>query len=527
MRIEAAFVGKCLVLYEVMESEPQIDRSVSNDLETIFSEENENSFSIISTTEESLRPTSHGSSIAGATFNFTNAIIGAGAIGLGGAIAVSGGLISVALILFFGALTKQSLDLVIRLSVETPEANNSYEGLATAGLGVTGRATVLICKLFYSFGCLVAYTVVIKDNMAPGLKHLIYGADAPAASGLLHLFLSQESLFTWVISFSCILPLCLLRDMTPLASFSVVSVISMVSIVAIVIYIYFACPAVAQFGGSTYEKWFQIRPGVFESLGTFVFTFVSQHTVHLVFGSLKPELRTVKNWKVVSTLALLSATIVSLLVGVFVYMTFWEATKSDIFQIYPQIWMIDVAKLLLCITMVLTFPLPFFTCRELLIVVFIHPFCGTDNSAEGSSEPHDNLTEPLLPSADDAEQPIQADSVTGVVEPLERPRSIHAPANWLLDDDDRQLRVWGHVFFTCVLWFFCTSLAIAAPSLGDVLDLVGCFSGTIIAFIVPALLSFKLEGYSHLALLILAVGGSVGVVGTYFSLRKLFIDLEN
>jgi amino acid permease len=99
------------------------------------------------------------------------------------------------------------------------------------------------------------------------------------------------------------------------------------------------------------------------------------------------------------------------------------------------------------------------------------------------------------------------------------------PKNWLLPDDDRQLQIPGHVILTAKLWIITTGLAIAAPSLGDVLDLVGCASGTIIAFILPALLSFRLEGYSHLALVIFVVGGTVGIVGTYFSVKKLFIDL--
>jgi hypothetical protein len=34
-------------------------------------------------------------------------------------------------------------------------------------------------------------------------------------------------------------------------------------------------------GGTTYENWFEIRPGLLESLGTFVFTFVSQPTVQV------------------------------------------------------------------------------------------------------------------------------------------------------------------------------------------------------------------------------------------------------
>lgn len=316
-----------------MSTEAPVETSESqHDLETVFSaDQSSSSPSLLS---ETLTPTtSHGSSITGATFNFMNAIVGAGAIGLGGAIAASGGLVSILLILFFGVLTKLSLDLVIRLSVETPEAKQSYEGLCAAGMGPVGRITVLVCKLFYSFGCLVAYVIVIKDNFAPGLKHLIFGQDSPPSIGWFHQLLCQESLFTWIISFGAIFPLCLLRDMTPLARFSVVSVISMASIVGIVIYIYFACPDIARPRASFYKDWLQIRPGVLESLGTFVFTFVSQHVVNLVFGSLKPELRTVSNWKTVSSLALLAATTVSLLIGCFVYMTFWEATESDIFQV--------------------------------------------------------------------------------------------------------------------------------------------------------------------------------------------------
>jgi amino acid permease len=284
------------------------------------------------------------------------------------------------------------------------------------------------------------------------------------------------------------------------------------------------------------------------SLGTFVFTFVSQHTVHLVFGSLKPNLRTVSNWKVVSTSALLTSTTVSLSVGILVYMTFGQATKSDIFQIYPQGWMIDVAKLLLCITMVLTFPLPFFTCRELLIVTLVHPFCGigsdlvagedndsddnNDDDNRDAQETENDLQEPLLAATEEifedeesSERRDPEDTSSIVTEFSRRILQTATPKNWLLPDDDRQLQIPGHVILTAKLWIITTGLAIAAPSLGDVLDLVGCASGTIIAFILPALLSFRLEGYSHLALVIFVVGGTVGIVGTYFSVKKLFIDL--
>lgn len=244
-----------------------------------------------------------------------------------------------------------------------------------------------------------------------------------------------------------------------------------------------------------------------------------------MFGSLKPNLRTVKHWKIISSVSLFGATLVSLSVGIFVYMTFWNDTKSDIFEIYPQGWMIDLAKLLLCTTMVLTFPLPFFTCRELLIVTFVHPLCDVEmvTMQDGAS-----LQEPLLDarSHNSASVSREADNVSVVTDISRRILEAAAPRDWLLPDDDRQLKWAGHIGLTVKLWIITTGLAVAAPSLGDVLDLVGCATGTIIAFILPALLSFKLDGYSHLAMLILVVGGLVGTVGTFFSLRKLFLDIK-
>ena len=515
----------------------------------------------------------YGSSMSDAVFNFTNSIVGAGCIGLGGAIALSGGLISIALVIFFAVLTKLSLDLLIRLSIQQSSTTMtaSYEDLAQAGMGYwKGRMLVMACKLSYSFGCLVAYIIVIKDNCGPALISLVYGEGDDETQYMtamdiitnkhygddrenwLHWLLSKDSIVTWVVSLAFILPLCLLRDMTPLAFGSLVSVVSMATIVGIVIYIYFDCPEVRQEPtGGFYENWLEIRPGVLSNLGTFIFTFVSQHTVHLVFSSMKPSLQKIEKWKTVSSLSLLAAGTVSLLIGVFVYITFWQNTKSDIFQIYPHGWMIDTAKLLLCVTMVFTFPLPFFTCRELLILIVIHPLCGIgketdyasiespgeteDNStvdAEGSietpSEIEDDLQRPLLSeerNSDDENDINLPDTPVDSSASHQLSSSSVTPKNWLLPDDNRQLRLFGHFLITTLIWLVVTGLAIAAPNLGDVLDLVGCASGTLIAFVIPGLLSFYVEGYNNLAMLILMVGGAVGTVGTYYSIKQLVADL--
>lgn len=95
-----------------------------------------------------------GSSVRSAILNFTNSIVGAGAIGLGGALAQSGGFVSIAAVLYFAFLTKLSLDLLVRLTLETP-GTASYEDLAQAGFGKTGKLLVVASKFSYSFGCLM------------------------------------------------------------------------------------------------------------------------------------------------------------------------------------------------------------------------------------------------------------------------------------------------------------------------------------------------------------------------------------
>jgi amino acid permease len=120
--------------------------------------------------------------------------------------------------------------------------------------------------------------------------------------------------------------------------------------------------------------------------------------------------------------------------------------------------------------MMLTYPLPFLTCRETMIVSI--------PSNKGISD-----------------------------------------CWWLVEL--KQLILPLHVLMALSLWGISTILALLAPSLGDVLDLVGCATGTTIALILPAKFSFRIKGYTHLAGLIFALGGTVGIVGTLQTLRNL------
>mmetsp|Transcript_26763 Transcript_26763/g.37737 ORF Transcript_26763/g.37737 Transcript_26763/m.37737 type:complete len:481 (-) Transcript_26763:15-1457(-) len=452
----------------------------------------------------------NGSSVIGAIFNFSNGIVGAGAIGLAGAIAQSGGLVSVISILFFGVFAKASFDLVITLAVNTEGAEGSYEELGRVAFGTKGRLAVLISKLIYTFGCLVAYVKIVQDNFSTATHRLIYGcSDFPirvdnddvttvGSAPWLSAFLHNDGIVTVIVGIIVMLPLCLLRDMTPLEKFSVIKISAVTAIALIVMFLYIANPnnSIRLDGGSVYEKWFEIRPNIFQSLGTFVFTFVSQHTVHLTYESLRPNIRDLYHWKQVSTWTCFIATVLSMSIGLFLYMSFWEEASSAAFELYPPLASIDIAKLLLSIMIMLTYPLAFFSCREMIIIAL---------PVKASQQP----------SIGDTEQALLASSHT---------MEEKFPPFWMIPGEDKQLRLPYHVALTVLLWGITTLLAIVAPSLGDVLNLVGCATGTLIAFILPAMFSFQLEGYTHVAAIIFVVGGIIGCLGTVLSFKQLLSD---
>eukprot|EP00591_Stephanopyxis_turris_P005825 CAMPEP_0195512176 /NCGR_PEP_ID=MMETSP0794_2-20130614/4221_1 /TAXON_ID=515487 /ORGANISM="Stephanopyxis turris, Strain CCMP 815" /LENGTH=554 /DNA_ID=CAMNT_0040639903 /DNA_START=133 /DNA_END=1797 /DNA_ORIENTATION=+ len=547
-----------------------------DDVDSVYTDSFSLTPSIMNGTSEGLdnRSNNKGSSVMGATFNFTNAIIGAGAMGLGGAIQVSGGLISIFSIIFFGSLAKYSADLIIFLTLHvqhqqsqedlasqrrrsgTQRNNNNdvsvvtYETLGQLSFGTVGIFCVVFSKAVYSFGCLVAYLIVIKDNFGSGLEGAIYGNTTSSGDAdSFRQLLQNEILLTAILSAIIVLPLCLFRSIGPLAKFSFISILAMLSIAGIVLYLIIVNPGGnvrVESTGTVFEDWFEVKPGIFESLGTFVFTFVAQHTVHLTFESLKPKDRNFASWKRVSLFSILISGFVSLTVGVVVYMTFYQETRSDIFEMYPPSGAIDAAKIFLSVSMLLTFALPFFTCREMIVVMISQLCCGCSKNQVRRNKRELGLRESLLRPAT-ALNDYDHDYIEGIESdddayeknvlflcddeddllPVEQHGIIPPIPNksWLISGEERQLVLPYHILLTVLLWGVTTALALSAPSLGDVLDLVGCLSGTVIAFLLPGLFHLKLVGFSHLAVMMVVIGALVGSVGTYFSLRKLVMDV--
>lgn len=426
----------------------------------------------------------------GASFNLTSSIVGAGCIGLGGAIAQSGGLISLVALIVFAVLSKYSFDLLLDLTKQVSGARTStYERLAYLIYGNAGQITVIVAKGLYSFGCLVAYIVIVKDNFAIAMSHLLFnGENSTGAANIL----TNPYAVTIFFSTSVMLPLCMLRDVTPLEKFSALKITILLLIVVIVLYLFLTSETSTE--PNFVHHWLVIGPGVFESMGTFVFAFVAQHTIHLVYQSLKPSAQ--QDFSKTTTLGTILSTLISMAMGFFVYMTFWEKTSSAMFNLYPPSAAVDTCRILLCMSMLLTYPFPFLTVRELIILLA----CANVKQDGDNRLTFEATTEPLV-----------LDNIV----PRER-------NSWLIPGSDRQLKRNYHVGLTVLIWLVTLILALGASSLGAVLNLTGAATGTVISFILPAMFSFKVRGHTILGSLLFLLGGSVGLIGTYYSTVALF-----
>ena len=268
----------------------------------------------------------------------------------------------------------------------------------------------------------------------------------------------------------------------------------------------------------------------------------------------------------------------------------------------------NVARLLFCIMMILTFPLSFLVCREMniLILLSMHKMYYTyemhrfniflpfyellldtcrrkphqqvmyndggggagidvmeeagplsllqrrDSSQNGfgtgnivSSGPNEEwfgqmngvtgqITEPLLSDKNHEQifiggefgkiiNPSPLSSRSGDWSSAETTVSPVPIPTWIITNGNgRQLVFFWHTALTFTIWLVATICAIRSHLLCHVLDLGEAFTGTLLAFVLPSMISFKLKGYSHLSLAISLVGGGVGLLGTVFSFIKLF-----
>ena len=358
------------------------------------------------------------SSPVGACFNFVNSIVGAGVLGLAFALNLSGGVLGMALLVLVGGATYFSVNLIVELGVH--HGARSYEELCRVCFGRAGFVVVSLSMVCFAFGAMSAYLVIIADTAQ---------VVAEQEGGMA---LSRDAVLA-IVACVAILPLCLFRDLSALSHASAVSVCAVVVIIGIVLAR--GPAAAASWPGEPIHQDFGVaKSSLFAGLGIVSFAFVCQHSSFIVFNTLKEP--SVGRWRVVNAASVFTAFLLSASFALGGYLHFFDRTMPNLLNNFAcDDQVVNVARVLLAATMVLSFPMELFVARHSLFAV-AHGF---------SPEPRG-------------------------------PR--------------RMSGAW-HFGLTLLLWGAGLAVGLLVTDLGIVLEITGASSGSMLGFILPPLLHLK------------------------------------
>lgn len=158
-----------------------------------------------------------GSGVAGAVFNLTTTIIGAGIMALPATMKVLGVVLGIVLIIVMGIVSEISVELLVRFSVMCKAS--TYGEVVQQALGRPSRILSEICIVMNNAGVLIVYLIIIGDVMSGSVHHMgVF--DQLMGNGVW----DQRKLVILVVTVIFLAPLCSLDKIDSLSLTSAASV---------------------------------------------------------------------------------------------------------------------------------------------------------------------------------------------------------------------------------------------------------------------------------------------------------------
>ncbi|KAI8325788.1 hypothetical protein GQ54DRAFT_241636, partial [Martensiomyces pterosporus] len=285
-------------------------------------------------------------SVTGAAFNVLNSIIGSGIIGLPYALNSAGMATGLLLLLAVG-LISQFASYTLVLTGKRVGAMH-YSEVAYLTLGTSGYRLLNVSMVVALVGGVVTYLIILGDIISSLRQTYLPSQEWATRSTIIMLS-----------SYTCILPLLFFRHAGPLSRFSVVSIVALPIILLI---IGVRAPIYA---ATSIEYPPLVGRNVFPALGVLSFSYCSAHAAFQNFLGLKH--RTLHNWAQSTTLATWPAILICCSFASVGLLSFGSSVHANIFLNFPATDVyINVAQVLFCLTLVLTFPLSFYAIRDTL-----------------------------------------------------------------------------------------------------------------------------------------------------------------
>ncbi|XP_030404752.1 sodium-coupled neutral amino acid transporter 1 [Gopherus evgoodei] len=368
-------------------------------------------------------------------FNLSNAIMGSGILGLAFALANTGIILFVFLLASVTLLSIYSINLLLICSKET--GCMVYEKLGEQVFGTPGKMIVFGSTSLQNTGAMLSYLFIVKNELPSAIKFLMGKEEAFSA------WYVDGRILVVAVTFTIILPLCLLKNLGYLGYTSGFSLGCMVFFLIVVIFkkVQLSCPVLEPSAispiisnvSSAHEDMCQPKYVTFNSktvyaLPTLAFAFVCHPSVLPIYSELKD--RTQKRMQMVSNISFFAMFIMYLMTAVFGYFTFYDNVHSDLLHNYQSRddILILTVRVAVIFAVILTVPVLFFTVRSSLF------------------------------------------------EMAKKTKYV----------------LYHHVLVTLVLLIFINMLVIFIPSMKDIFGVIGVTSANMLIFILPSSLYLKI-----------------------------------
>ncbi|KAL8154061.1 hypothetical protein V2J09_011821 [Rumex salicifolius] len=307
-----------------------------------------------------------GASFAGAVFNLSTTIVGAGIMALPATLKQMGmipGLIFVILAAFF---TESSIDMILRFS--RASKSSTYAGLVGDAFGGFGRSLLQACVVINNIGMLVVYLIIIGDVLA-----------GTWAEGIHHTGVMEEWFgHSWWTTRFLLLLLTTVFVFGPLISFKRVDSLRYTSALSVGLAIVFVAITAGIAIVKIVEGGVKVPPmlpklvdqasfwKLFTTIPVLVTAYICHHNIHPI----ENELIDTSQMKSIVRTSLTLCTSVYLTTSFFGYLLFGQQTLDDILANFdgdlgiPYSSLLnDVVRVSYCIHLMLVFPVVFFSLR--------------------------------------------------------------------------------------------------------------------------------------------------------------------
>nr|XP_039273186.1 putative sodium-coupled neutral amino acid transporter 7 [Styela clava] len=291
-----------------------------------------------------------------AVFIVVNAAMGAGLLNFPNAFGQAGGIgPGVAMELMFLILIVTSLFALAYCS--QLHSSNTYQSAIEATCGKGFGIATEICIIVYMFGTCIAMVIIIGDQFDKVMEAIV-GID------FCHHWYMNRKFTMSAFAILIILPLCIPKDIGFLRHASVIGVIATLVVMFTVVIKYFTedhHPVHNPRGKDSWGMTFSAIPAIF-------FAYQCHVSSVPVYATLKRK--TMSNWSIVIVSSMVLCATTYTVTGVFGYLTFGDAAKSDILQSYDaKDWFVIAARISVVVAMITSYPILQFCGRAALITL--------------------------------------------------------------------------------------------------------------------------------------------------------------